>query len=77
MNKSTLRAILSLSREFRIPLLLRIAGIRQADVAKNLGVTQPTVNRVLHGKATSKKVTAEIENVLAARLGVLPEDLWR
>jgi predicted transcriptional regulator len=56
----------------KIRALLVERGIRQAEIAKELGVTPPAVCAVLNGHWRSPRVEAHI----AKRLGIPQEKLW-
>ncbi len=44
---------------------LKVRGIRQADIAASVGVTQTSVNRIIYGARTS----AKIRRAVAASIG--------
>lgn len=50
---------------------LRRLGKTQAQIAKELQLTQGQIGNVIHGRATSKRVIAYIANII----GCQPEDI--
>ena len=51
---------------------LRRLGIKQIDIARELGVSPSAVAAVIHGKKTAYAVAASV----AGKLSTSPEDLW-
>lgn len=51
---------------------LILHGVRQADIARSLGVTATHVSDVVHGRRRSPRV----ERAIAEALGRSPEDLF-
>lgn len=57
-------SLCGLSRINPITLHLESKGISQANIAENLNVTQSYVSQVVAGKKNSKKIRAEISDIL-------------
>lgn len=52
--------------------LMILHGIKQGDIAKKLGVSQPAISQVLMGKIDSKKIKKEV----ARKLRRSVRELW-
>lgn len=63
----------ALEQHERIKMRLRLIGSSLSAIARELGVAATTVTSVSQGYRRSRR----IESAIAAKLGVLPEDLWR
>ena len=63
----------ALEQHEEIKMRLRIAGSSLAQIARDLDVAATTVTSVSQGYRRSRR----IENAIAAKLGMLPEALWR
>jgi transcriptional regulator with XRE-family HTH domain len=59
-------------RARKIKSLLIARGIKQADVAHDLGLTRSAISHVIAGSGQSKRV----QNHIAELLGEDPERLW-
>lgn len=57
---------------FDISAALRRRGLRQRDIATELGVTMTAVNGVIHGRTASRKIAGRI----AQALGTNVDSLW-
>lgn len=63
----------ALEQHEEIKMRLRVAGSSLAQIARDLDVAATTVTSVSQGYRRSRR----IENAIAAKLGMLPEALWR
>lgn len=53
-----------MDRAKAIKIALLRAGLTQVDIAKKCGVNRTAVNQVIHNRIKSKKIEAELEQVL-------------
>jgi len=64
-------------KERYVSALLIMHGIKQAELAEQIGVSQPFLSMIITGRRTGVKEKGKLaRQVIAESLGVAVEDLW-